>query len=391
MKYVILLIMFFSFNLVASNNDEQSSEQTKTIVSSTLSDWLLAINPKGDFRFRYQNDHPVGYGNNRDRARIRLRGGIEPRISQDLRVGIGLATGFNNNNLDNLTDKDMARSTNQTLGDGFSKKSISLELGFAEYSPFSWLTLIVGKFKNPIWEPTDLIWDKDINPEGVSVKFDNKINKEINIFSTVGTFMLDEQANSSDPLMYILQAGIKHHLVENLSYKFALSYYGFSALVGKRLDGSVLTNSIDPINKTLIYNYRNLVGSLSVDIKKAFKDNLPYLSFFIEYVSNCNSKVRAKDRNGYSVGTVLGHEKLRQLSDWQFKYNYGKLGKDSIIDILPDSDRYGGQTAMWSHEITISYALSSSHWLGLDFYYGEKTEGSKKPATVLQLDWNIKF
>lgn len=91
------------------------------------------------------------------------------------------------------------------------------------------------------------------------------------------------------------------------------------------------------------------------------------------------------------LGATLGNEKLGKLSDWQFKYNYGKLGKDSIIDILPDSDRYGGQTAMWSHEIILSYALGSSHWLGLDFYYGEKTEGSKKPATVLQLDWNIKF
>ncbi len=414
MKYLVLLLVCWSLTLNAAeeaNNyllyklqakgilteteaqviREQNSEETKALVSSSLSSWTKSLNPKGDFRFRYQNDNPIGYSVNRDRVRIRLRGGIEPKVTDNLKVGVALSTGFNNNNLSVVTDKDSARSTNQTLGDGFSKKSVSLDLGFAEYTPVSWLVATAGKFKNPIWEPGDLIWDTDINPEGVALKFNGVANDTIQFFGTTDVFPLGESATASDPIMYVAQAGIKHKVAEKVSYQAGVSYYGFSDLKGKVLDGNVGTNSADPTTKALIYNYKNIIGALEVGFKNPFGAWLPSLSVFAEYINNCNAQVPGGNRDGYMVGTVFGDEKLTKLSNWQFKYNYGKLAKDAVLDILPDSDRYSGKTAMWSHELALSYALASSNYLVVDFYYGESTVGAKKPATVLQLDWNIKF
>ncbi|MEI6092348.1 MAG: putative porin [bacterium] len=413
-KYLVLFLTCLTFSLSAqeSNNyllyklqqkgiiteteaqviRDQTSEEEKAVTSSSLTAWTKFLNAKGDFRFRYQNDHPIGYSVNRDRVRVRVRGGIEPKITDNLKVGIALATGMNNNNItDVITDKDLSRSPNQTLGSGFSKKAISLDLAFAEYTPISWMAMTVGKFKNPIWTAGDLIWDTDINPEGAALKFNGEINPNIQLFGTADVFTLGENATASDPLMYVAQAGIKHKITDKFSYKTALSYYGFSDTKGKRLDGSVLTNSINSTTKALIYDYKNLVADFSLDFKNPFGEWLPYVSLFAEYVNNMNAKVPGNNRDGYMIGTIFGKEKLAALCDWQVQYNYGKLAKDAVLDIFPDSDRYGGQTAMKSHELIFNYALASNNSLGLDLYYGEKTEGALRPATVLQLDWNIKF
>jgi hypothetical protein len=72
------------------------------------------------------------------------------------------------------------------------------------------------------------------------------------------------------------------------------------------------------------------------------------------------------------------------------------LGKDAILDTLPDSDRYGGKTGMRSHEAGLDWGLGKNTWLGIDYYYGWQIPGNfgstqSKPATVVQVDWNLKF
>jgi len=404
--FYLILFTTLLFNSNASINSEGKddlllqklvnkgiiSQEEAGEIKDQQSIWIDKLKPSGDFRFRFQDDNPIGYGTNRDRVRIRLRGRIEPKITEDIKVGVGLATGFNNNNIDNLTDKDIARSTNQTLGDGFSKKSISLELGYAEYTPVSWFGLVVGKFKNPIWEPGDLIWDTDINPEGVALKFKSKLDTNFELFGTTDVFSLEEKGNDPDIIMYTAQAGFNHNATEKFSYKVGFSYYGFSDLKGKRLDGSTLSNSINNDQEALLlYNYNNIIGAAEFLFKNPFNTELPLLSIFIEYVTNANNKVHGNNKNGYMIGTLFGSEKLKKLSDWQIKYNYALLEKDSILDILPDSDRYSGKTNMRAHELAFNYALGSSNWIGLDFYYGEQLKGPKLPATVLQLDWNLLF
>ena len=80
---------------------------------------------------------------------------LTPIFLENLTVGFGLASGG-----------DDPRSTNQTFTDSFSHKGIRIDLAFAEYRPAPWLALIGGKFKNPLWIPSDWLWDSDIRPEG---------------------------------------------------------------------------------------------------------------------------------------------------------------------------------------------------------------------------------
>jgi len=50
------------------------------------------------------------------------------------------------------------------------------------------------------------------------------------------------------------------------------------------------------------------------------------------------------DSKGWLVGVKFGHKKVKELGQWQVKYNYRRLEKDVLSDFLPDSDFYGGAT-----------------------------------------------
>jgi hypothetical protein len=101
------------------------------------------------------------------------------------------------------------------------------------------------------------------------------------------------------------------------------------------------------------------------------------------------------------TGFKFGAEKIEKWADWQLGYNYAMLGRDAILDILPDSDRYGGRTGMRSHELKFDFGLGKNTWLGLDAYYGWRLPGSfasgtdrgtqSRPASVVQVDWNVKW
>ncbi len=106
------------------------------------------------------------------------------------KVGFGIASG----------DKNDARSTNQTLRDFFNDKSIWIDYAYGQYTPFKWLTLAGGKFKNPLFSPDDLIWDTDITPEGGAAQFNYNVCDSLGLFTNVGFFILDERQPSSTKL-----------------------------------------------------------------------------------------------------------------------------------------------------------------------------------------------
>jgi hypothetical protein len=368
---------------------------------SSLPAWVQNIKLKGDFRLRYQDDYTARVGStkqiNKQRARFRLRLGMESKVNDKITVGVGLATGLNT--LTSATDKDTSRSTNQTFGQGFGKAPISLDYAFAQYTPTPWATIVGGKFKNTLWEPGDLIWDSDINPVGASLQLSKNINSKVSLFMNAGILTIMEDTGNSDaPTMATIQPGIKYMINDAVNVKGAVSYYQAFSVKGRILDGTAKTNSLNSTSTGLLYDYQNIVPALEISFNEPFKAlgiNVPYLGLFGEYVQNINSAVKS-DNTGYMLGFKFGAEKVVDFGDWQFRYNYAMLGKDAVLDILPDSDRYGGKTGMRSHEGMFDFGLGKNTWIGLDYYYGWQIPGNfgsaqTKPAQVFQLDWNMKF
>jgi hypothetical protein len=112
---------------------------------------------------------------------------------------------------------------------------------------------------------------------------------------------------------------------------------------------------------------------------------------FGEYVTNRADLPVNDNKNGYMLGFALGYDKVAKFGDWTFKYNYAKLEKDAVLDILPDSDRYEGKTNISAHEMMVDFGLGENTWLGLDIYRAQLLTNPKAPSTVVQVDWNMKF
>jgi hypothetical protein len=111
----------------------------------------------GDGRLRYENidqhNHSVTttlY----DRERYRLRFGADYIYSDHFKAGFELESG--------TTDD----SANQTFGGTFTKASINVGKIYLQYQPIDWLTLVGGKFSNPWYTTTDMVYSFDLNPEG---------------------------------------------------------------------------------------------------------------------------------------------------------------------------------------------------------------------------------
>lgn len=374
---------------IATETREQVKKETAQGKNESLPQWIQTTKLKGDFRLRYQYDHSTGTSLYRNRGRIRLRLGVESKPNDKLLVGVGLATGLSDGST------DAARSTNVTFEKGFSKKPIALDYAFAQYMPFKEVTIIGGKMKNPFWEPGDLIWDTDINPEGGAVQLTKKLNNKVSLFSNLSAFVVGEDGTSNDdPMLSVFQGGAKVDITEKVALKTAFSYYMSSNFRGATLSGTTGTNTL--AGGKLAYKYDFVSPAMELSFKDPFKNlgidllDVPYLSFFGEYVNNTAVK---KNQSGQMVGLRFGMEKISAWKDWQFMYNYARLEKDAVPDILPDSDRYGGKTGIKAHEGVFTFGLGKNTYMNIDYYYGSKIASRKlqAPAQVVQVDWNLKF
>ena len=235
-----------------------------------LSDWVQKTKLNGDFRLRYQNTDADGKPD-RDRGRYRLRLGLVSQVTDKVEVGFGLATG-----------EDDPRSTNQTFSDSFSTDDINMDYAYASYKPFSSLNLIGGKMKNPLWTPSDLLWDSDIRPEGVAIVFNKKM-ENAELFVNSGGWILDESSSrSDDPFMFVVQPGINLNLGDSAYFKNAIAWYGFTNVKGKALDYSAESNSTytnSDGDEVLENDYDSFAISSELGFKTS-SDALPFVALF---------------------------------------------------------------------------------------------------------------
>jgi polyhydroxyalkanoate synthesis regulator phasin len=348
---------------------EETAEEKVKSASFKLPDWVKKTKIKGDVRIRYQKeDQDNNPGTeNRDRVRVRGRVGIIGKVNEHWEGGIGLATGAND-----------PRSTNQTLQNTFDTPDIRLDYAYAKYAPFSWGSVIAGKFKNPFWGTKDLLWDGDIRPEGVAATLKYKPIKEIELWATPAYFILENIAGTADPNMFAVQAGIKATFAERLWIKVAPTLYRFNQVEGYSFTAasggwSRGTNSVDLAGNWLFDH-----DAVAVDAEIGVKIHpyVPMFAVFGQYVKSdaddssqgIPSRYGEDDDTGYLFGAKLGHSKIKKFGQWQLKYNYRRLENDAWPDWLPDSDAYGGRTNIKGHEYEFKFGLHKNVELAVDYY-----------------------
>jgi Putative porin len=325
----------------------------------------------GDFRYRHEtiNDDAAAV---RHRERIRARFDIDASITDDVDVGIVLATGG-----------DDPVSANQTLGGGFARKGFGIDRAFFDWRAADGLNILGGKMPNPFFRPAShyLIYDGDLNPEGMALKYVTG-----NWFVNLSGWFADERLIDPDATMLGAQGGLRKPLGSGRMLTAGLSYYrwrnleGYEPLFvpvgqGNRLDG----------NGNYLNGFEDVEAFAQLDMQAAGRP----LRLFADYVVNR----AARDENeGYSIGATYGQVAGR--GTWSVGYVFEKLEPDAVVAAVTDSDFGGGGTNADGHVVKFSYGFAD-RW-GLDFTYfinerGPDLIGGQRDYRRLMADLNFRY
>ena len=168
---------------------------------SALSEAIGRFRFTGDVRVRGENYNQTCLGivcQDRNRARVRVRLGIESALNQDFSAALSIATGSQGD----------PTTTNETLTNVFDRKTIALNTGYVMYNPVahSWFSAIGGKWQYQ-WQRTSVTGDPDLNPEGFDVKMSfNKHGFFTNYTLQGMTLLYNESSTGQDSYVLGVQA-----------------------------------------------------------------------------------------------------------------------------------------------------------------------------------------
>ncbi|MDD5617706.1 MAG: putative porin [Candidatus Omnitrophica bacterium] len=372
---------------VVAETKEEVKKKTIKGENESLPQWLQTMKLKGDFRLRFEQQMTPGEGTatqDRHRGRYRLRLGLESKVNDQLKIGLRLAS-----------SEGEQTSTNQTFKGGFNGKDIVIDQVYAEYAvPLKKtdLKLIGGKIPNPFYA-TDLMWDGDVNPEGVAFKIEKPITENMKFFSNGAVFFLYESSSSYDePTIFGIQGGLSGKFIGR-EYKTGLTYYDFHNFNGTGLTVATIfpgkqvnTNTLSSSQYVYDYNIVDFNAEYNLLTIDLFGKVLP-LKLYGNYLKNIASAV--KYDTGWMIGFQLG--KAKEKGDWDFSYNYRVLQADAMIAELVDSDFHTGGTNARGHKFGLNYMLMKNTSLGLTFFNTWQNAGAKNYKNILQVDLNFKF
>ena len=351
-------------------------------VRESASGRKVPVGLKADFRVNYEYSDNRNLAHARHRARYRLRFGAEAAAGEKFRVAFGLAGGAGAD----------SRSANQTMGGNFEKKSLHVDYAYAEYGDER-AAVAGGRIRNPLWTPTDMTWDSDINPEGLAVRVAPGPGKPGGFLFCAGFLVLDEgAATPSDPYMVFLQPGLAYASADKaLELRAEAAFYAFGHVRG----GPVLANRPSPSGGSQAANaapggvYAHGYDALhpAVELTYAPQGLGGSFSVFGEYIKNTTLSRRSA---GWLAGTRFGWRKVETAGQWQFRWTLRSLAGEAWLDTYPDSDFYGGATGVRGQEFLLSFAVGAGAVLEADYYQSE-SRLSGKGERLLQAGFNLRL
>jgi hypothetical protein len=354
-ELILAIVIFFLFSF--SFNSEMKA-QTQI---------FSGMNFFGDFRLRYENTSNAEpnstFLQGRNREVVRFRAGFTKKISDMFNFGVRLATG----------SSDDPNSTDVTLSDFVNDFEISLDKLYIEMNRYNF-SLSAGKFANP-FQRTDLVWDGDVNPQGLAGSYTFKGSKFFIPKISGMYFIIDEHTSTNIPESEMLGAQLQltSHPVEDLTASLACGYYNYnlgnlsSSTAGS---GDIRSNNIDilgPDNVQYTSDF-NLLDVIAVCEYKRLGEYYP-IKLVIDYVNNLGANV-VQDQ-GFGIDIFLGRGK--QKNDFRFGYGYSQAGTDAVLAAF-SHDNTTIATNYIQHTLTCDYVILENMTLNLTWYiYKYKT------------------
>lgn len=347
--------------------------------------WFQNMAISADLRYRHETIDQQGK-DQRSRHRIRARLGLNAKVNDQWDLGLRLATGY----------KGDPVSTNQDLGSAFSRKPIWLDMAFLRYRPdqLKGFEVLAGKFEQAFFTAgtNQLIWDHDLTPEGVLLRYTTDLTGSSKIHARAGGFWVAEHATEADPGLFGMQIYIQQGLSGQWSATAGLSYYDFT-----HIKGHEALNLVWEGGTTSKFFGNSSLGNRFVndyDLLELFAQvdgnmwSVP-IRLYGSYVVNTAAEQGYDEDTGWLLGFTLN--RLSKPRDWQFSYDYRDIGADAVVGQFNDSDFVGGGTDGKGHRLSLAYQLAKNVQAGATYYINQITRSSEQDYKRLQLDILVRF
>ena len=310
--------------------------------------WIDTIDWDGDLRLRYEGIDEAGEVE-RNRFRFRGRFGFTSELSNKVQFSTRLAT----------SDGDPV-STNLDFGEGFSSKDVAIDRVFITWNALDKLDIAFGKMGRPWFRAggNALLWDSDLNPEGVNAKWSSRM-----FFVNLGTFVVDERSASDDSLLHSVQAGLDKRFSERSRLVVSAAYFDYTNTIGNppffrdRAKG----NSVDAAGNFIVdYDILEISAEYS-----AVVNDWPISAYGVWAQ---NTAVDIQD-TAFAVGVKVGI--VDAPGQMQFSYAWYDTEADAVMGIFTDSDFGGGNTDSKGHFIKARYGLTENIALNGTFIISE--------------------
>jgi hypothetical protein len=268
----------------------------------------------GDLRLRYE-PFRGGTGADRNRGRFRARLDIKNKLSDEWSAGLRISSG---DELDPI-------SSNQSFTNFFQRKAFNIDRAYLVYTPnwFEPLTLTGGKFSYT-WKRTELTFDNDLNPEGLSpsLSFDFDDSPLQNV-KLVG-YALPFRESGSGPDSYMVGGAVQTgwNLGSRIGFQGSASYSNWfrtdaiRAAQSGSSKGSTNRNAASATAFASRFGLLDLIAQFDIDTGKK---RWP-LRLVFDYVTNTRACANVSiagvacnpnDRQGYWAEVALGQIKRR--------------------------------------------------------------------------------
>jgi hypothetical protein len=343
---------------------------------------------------------------------VRARLAVEGTVNDQIKAGARLVSG-------NSGDP---KSTNQTLTDNFEKYSAWFDQYYIVWQPklaqeLGSAKIWGGKFANPFFV-SDMFWDSDICPGGAAIQYTSPVLDGIdfatvNLFSNSGFLWLDELVrDQSDTVMWVGQGGIEMAFDNSweTNVKTGVGIFAENCLrddidLANVAEYSPYTNTrweAGGLAGAYKYDYRMIDWIVNLDNKKLFGYEIGN-GLYSDFI--WNSSVTQKNI-ACQIGGYLGKKEPKEVRDWKLWGEYRYIERDSILDLLPDSDFPGfnlvgatgmGGTNTQGASVGVQYAVMKNAILYFEYDFGVPLsstrigDGYKQPYHLFQADVVVKF
>lgn len=330
---------------------------------------------KGDFRFRTENIKEEQVSplseSDRTRQRMRLRLTATGKVNETTEAIAKISTG-STTPTDNTTN-------NQDLTDYYGKKSVVLDQAYFNWKAADTVTIMGGKTPIPftLVGQNDLIFDTDLSPEGLSLKYLQPLENGVELFVNTSATWLNERFSASgatdntDVGLVGAQIGANYK-AESWNAALVVGSFNFSNIKGST---ALAAKGNSLAAGAYTHDYKLTTIGLELGTKVS---DMPLTA----YVDNVTNSDGGDYKTAGIVGLKLG--KLKDKASWAVSVDTREVEKDSTVGVLSESDVSGGGTDMRGTRVAAAYQVADNANITLTYMTGKRAISS----TVFSPNYN---